>query len=383
MKRALDIAIAGYGIAGIAAAIQLRRAGHRITHFERKAPPVADGAGMLLHAAAQRQLDRLSVLAAARELGSPVTRIFAQTVAGRPLMDFRYGDLIAGQSGLGIQRGALHRLLANADEGRAQVLAGCGVDSISPDTGWLVDEHQGRHGPFDLIVVADGMHSRLRGQIGVPSVSRQSASAAAVVGLFDSADGSEQGSLAQYFDGVRHMSVWPAGRAAPGEAMRCGLAINVSMREAESLRSERPDAVWLGRIFPAFRRLIGDRAGPMNLRVISYREVELRRSCIGRVAMIGDAAHSMSPLLGTGAQLALEDAATLARVLDAHREVSEALLSFGQLRGPQQQRHHLASRWLSKVLQSESGALALVRDRLFGKAMAFPLARRMAHELMG
>jgi glycine/D-amino acid oxidase-like deaminating enzyme len=35
MQRALDIAIVGYGVAGISAAIHLRRSGHRITHFER------------------------------------------------------------------------------------------------------------------------------------------------------------------------------------------------------------------------------------------------------------------------------------------------------------------------------------------------------------
>jgi 2-polyprenyl-6-methoxyphenol hydroxylase-like FAD-dependent oxidoreductase len=41
MQRALGIAIVGYGIAGIAAAIHLRRSGHRIAHVERNDPPLA------------------------------------------------------------------------------------------------------------------------------------------------------------------------------------------------------------------------------------------------------------------------------------------------------------------------------------------------------
>jgi 2-polyprenyl-6-methoxyphenol hydroxylase-like FAD-dependent oxidoreductase len=40
-------------------AIYLRRSGHHITHLERNDPPVARGAGMLLHPAAMRELDKL------------------------------------------------------------------------------------------------------------------------------------------------------------------------------------------------------------------------------------------------------------------------------------------------------------------------------------
>ena len=118
MQRALDIAIVGYGIAGIAAAIHLRRSGHRITHFERSDPPVTCGAGMVLHPAAMRQLDMLGVSNAAIECGAPVRRIRAQTIQGRSLFELDYGDVVEGQCGLGIQRGTLHRLLSSADSGR-------------------------------------------------------------------------------------------------------------------------------------------------------------------------------------------------------------------------------------------------------------------------
>ncbi len=56
MQRVLDVAIVGYGVAGISAAIHLRRSGHRIARFERTDPPVTCGAGMVLHPAAVRQL---------------------------------------------------------------------------------------------------------------------------------------------------------------------------------------------------------------------------------------------------------------------------------------------------------------------------------------
>jgi FAD-dependent urate hydroxylase len=382
MKRALNVAIVGYGIAGIAAAVHLRRTGHAITHFERQCPPAAHGAGMLLHPAALRQLDRLGVLAAALEIGAPVRRICAQTMDGRSLMDLRYGDVVAGKHGLGIQRGALHWLLAGADTGREQVHAGCSIVTVDAESGWLVDEHELRHGPFDLIVVADGTHSRLREQIGAGAGQHPPAGAAALVGLFDAPEQFAQQRLAQYFDGTRHLSIWPVGRAGAGEPFRCSLALNVSMSEAASLQGAHHGAEWLARLSPRLRAVLGDRAAPMKLRVISYRDIELQRCCAGRAVLIGDAGHSMSPQLGTGAQLALEDAAVLADTLDSHHEVPAALHSFMQIRMPRLQRYHFASRWMTSVLQSDNRALALVRDQLFGRMMAFSPARRMALELL-
>jgi 2-polyprenyl-6-methoxyphenol hydroxylase-like FAD-dependent oxidoreductase len=89
----------------------------------------------------------------------------------------------------------------------------------------------------------------------------------------------------------------------------------------------------------------------------------------------------MSPQLGTGAQLAMEDAETLARVVDVHNGVADALQAFMQIRTPQLRRHHLASRWLTPLFQADSRAIAFFRDHLFASAMNSSSARQMAHTL--
>lgn len=48
MSRNLDIAIAGAGPAGLAAALYLKRAGHRVTIFERFDEPKPVGSGLIL-----------------------------------------------------------------------------------------------------------------------------------------------------------------------------------------------------------------------------------------------------------------------------------------------------------------------------------------------
>jgi len=380
MQRALDIAIVGYGIAGIAAAIHLRRSGHRIAHFERNDPPVTSGAGMVLHPAAVRQLDKLGVSKTAIECGAPVRRIQAQTIQGRSLMDIDYGDVVDGQFGLGIQRGTLHRLLSSADTERNRVHSGSNVVSVEPESGYLMAGDI-RHGPFDLIVVADGAHSLLRKQVVGGVYQDQPASSAALVGLLDDPQRLSADRLVQYFDSGRHLSIWPVGCAFIGDQFRCGIAVNVALAEADTVRDEGRWRTLLTHLCPSLRALVNDGLGTTSLRIFSYRDVELTRSCVGRVAIIGDSAHSMSPQLGTGAQLAMEDAETLARVVDVHSGVADALHAFMRIRTPQLLRYRLASRWLTPLFQSDSRAMAFFRDHLFANAMNSSSVRQMARAL--
>jgi len=60
---------------------------------------------------------------------------YAQTVQNRPLLDFNYGDAVAGQFGLGIQRTTLHRLLSSADAGRNRICGGRDIISLDPEHG--------------------------------------------------------------------------------------------------------------------------------------------------------------------------------------------------------------------------------------------------------
>lgn len=382
MRRTLNIAIVGYGIAGIVAAIRLRSLGHRITHFDRNNPPVSCGAGMLLHPPALHQLDQLGVMAEAITYGAPVERICARTVQGRLLMDFGYSDLVPGQFGLGIQRGTLHRLLTSADSGRANVVGGHSVTSVQPDAGYLVQENHACSGPFDLIVVADGAHSLLREQLFGPMRHDQPAESAALVGLLDDPDGFAADRLEQYFDSTRHVSVWPVGRDFSGGPHRCSIAINISRDEAKAFRDRGSWRRLVARHCPALRPLIKDSVENSSLHIFTYRDVELRQSCVGRVALIGDAAHSMSPQLGTGAQLAMEDAAMLASVIAEHENVCDALGAYMEVRTPQLHRYHRASRWLTPLFQSDNRTMAFLRDHLFVAAMKLPPMKRVAYALL-
>lgn len=381
MTRPLQVAIVGYGIGGIAASIHLRRLGYDITHFDRNDPPAVMGGGMLLHPPAQRELRELGVLESAVACGAPVRRITAQSARGRALFEMGYSDVAGDYHGLGIQRSTLHRLLSCVDRGRAEVVCGSEIADVDAQVGMLVEASGQRCGPFDLIVVADGANSVLRSKLSFPERRNQRSDSAALVALLEDPDGYATDRLVQHFDGARHVSVWPVGSDIPNGINRCSVAMNISQNEVRSLCMDGHWQDHVSSLCPGIGELL--LAQPqVSPYVFSYRDVELVTCAIGRVVLIGDAAHSMSPQLGVGAQLAMQDAALLARVLAEQVDVPSALSAYSRTRPMQLSRYQEASRWLTPLFQSNNRLLSHIRDRALGSAMRMPIVKQFARQLL-
>lgn len=79
----------------------------------------------------------------------------------------------------------------------------------------------------------------------------------------------------------------------------------------------------------------------------------------GHVALLGDAAHAMSPHLGQGACQALEDAVTLAAALATERDTASALLRYDTERRPRSQSVARAARQAGRMGQQLSHPLAV------------------------
>ena len=153
----LRIAIVGYGSAGQAATLLLSRDGHAVSVFERVPSPGPVGAGFLLQPTGLQVLWKMGLLEQVLRHGAPVRRLYGDTPCGRAVMDMRYAGLDERLYGVGLQRGALFSLLDNAWAGRAQsLLAGHEIVSVDAQAGLLQDRDGRTHGPFDLVVVADG-----------------------------------------------------------------------------------------------------------------------------------------------------------------------------------------------------------------------------------
>ncbi len=167
-RGALDIAIVGCGPPGMAAALFLARAGHRLRVFERFDAPRPVGSGLLLQPTGLAVLKQLGVLEKISAAGARIDRLAGATVpSGRRILSVAYADIPGGLHGVGIHRASLFDILHDA-------LAGDGIEVVPAAPVAAVEMSSGdrptlrlasgaKAGPFDLVIDAAGAQSALRG----------------------------------------------------------------------------------------------------------------------------------------------------------------------------------------------------------------------------
>lgn len=367
MKKPLDIAIVGYGTGGQAAALLLQRDGHRVQVFERVPQPGPVGAGFLLQPTGLQALWRMGLLHEILAHGAPVHRLYGETPCGRAVMDMRYAGLDARLFGLGLQRGALFGLLDRAWRREGSLHAGVQIVRVDEDEGRLFDERGGAHGPFDLVIAADGAASRLRAQVADGKPDRPYPWGALWC-LLPAGEWPHWNELRQRYVGARKMiGLLPVGTRPGDDTRRLSFFWSLPTADFESWHARGVDA-WRGEvaaIWPQAGELLQGIVDPAQLARASYRDAAPPRWHRGRLALLGDAAHAMSPQLGQGVNMALLDAEALRDALRAQADVAAALAQYQAAR-----RRHVAiyqfwSRWLTPLFQSDHGWVAKTRDAAF------------------
>jgi 2-polyprenyl-6-methoxyphenol hydroxylase-like FAD-dependent oxidoreductase len=102
----------------------------------------------------------------------------------------------------------------------------------------------------------------------------------------------------------------------------------------------------------------------------------------GRVTLLGDAAHAMTPNMGQGACQALEDAVVLANCLCRIRPVEEALRQYERLRIPRTAAIVRKSREAGRILQLDKPGLESLRNWFMATSIAEHLATRTFRDLL-
>ncbi|AXB75551.1 NAD(P)/FAD-dependent oxidoreductase [Novosphingobium sp. P6W] len=366
--RGLNIAIAGCGPCGLAAALLLHRAGHHVTLFERFEAPQPIGSGLMIQPTGMAVLARLGLLDAVLARGARVDRLFG--MAGkRVVLDVHYAALRRPDTfGIGIHRASLFAVLHEAvlrsgiplNSGRT--LAGSAL--LGSKRALRFADGQ-TSAPYDLVVDALGTRTPLAAPTG-----RELAYGALWASLdWPEGAGFDPHALAQRYDRASIMAgVLPIG-TPPGATVPKAAFF-------WSLRADRLDdwreaglAAWKAKVaalWPDCAALLGQITDPGQLTFARYAHRTLSSPAEPALVHIGDAWHSASPQLGQGANMALLDAWALARGLDQAESVDEGVRHGIRLR----RRHVLTYQWLTAlftpVYQSDSRLLPLIRDRLVG-----------------
>ena len=375
-RRAL---VAGAGIGGLTAALALARAGFEVEIFEREPALAEFGAGLQLGPNATRVLKRLGVLEAVRGLAvAPRAIRVLRGLDGGEIARLPIGDAERrwGAPYLVIHRADLHRALAEAATRLPNVALRLGVEVAEVD-----DDDDGvtvglERGPVatsragDVLIGADGLRSLTRERIGL--------------GGADAATFSGRVAFRAMVDGQRIAPRWSASEVTLRLGARAhlvhypvrgGSLVNLVAAIESGWRGEDGDPPWdaladrpaLDRAFADWSRdaraliaaAVDWRAWPLYVRPpIAYFS-------LGRIALIGDAAHPMTPFLAQGAAQAIEDADALARRLADADDVADALAAYSADRVARAGRIQHDALAQGRIYHL-SGPLAFARDLAMG-----------------
>ena len=358
-----DAVIVGAGIGGLCAAVGLRRRGWSVTVLERAPHPGEAGAGLTLLANGLRGLDALGLGERVRAAGHADAPGGVRAPSGRWIsrVDADMLTRVLGTPAVGVHRATLHRLLTDALPA-GTVITGAEVVDVTPGPPPVVRyRHDGaahERRPA-LVVAADGIRSAVRTRLwpDVPpaaytgSTAWRSVTPAPWTGPLVTAitwgPGAEFG-----------MVPLGDGRVYWYGAVRAPAGGHVA-DEAAAARARL--AGWHDPI-PALL----DAGGPVirtDLHHLDPAPAGYRR---GAVALLGDAAHAMTPNLGQGANQAVEDAVVLAAVAAPDGDVPAALDAYDRQRRPRAQRVARAARQAAR----------------FGQQLQHPAAMAMRHAAM-
>lgn len=365
-----DIAIAGCGPAGLAAALLLQRDGHRVTIFERFDVPRPVGSGLMIQPTGAAVLDALGLGEQVRRAGARIDRLVGQTGAsGRTVLNVRYSALGDHAShGLGIHRASLFQALFDAARAAGvPIETSRNVRTTTPDGAKrrLAFEDGASSPPFDLVVDASGTWSHLAPPTG------RALSYGALWASLDWPDGAgfDEAALEQRYRRASTMvGVLPIGTPPGAHGRQAAFFWSLRADRFDDWKRTGLDA-WKADVlalWPACAPFLDQIHHPEQLTFAHYAHRMLERPAEPALVHIGDAWHSSSPQLGQGANMALLDAWALAAGLRETGRIDAGINCAIAMRS----RHVTLYQWLSwlftPVYQSDSRVLPAIRDGIVG-----------------
>jgi 2-polyprenyl-6-methoxyphenol hydroxylase-like FAD-dependent oxidoreductase len=351
----MKVAVVGGAIGGASSALALARAGASVTLLEREAAARPVGAGIALAE------NGLAVLQA---LGLDV-RATSSELSGVRIVDARGRTLFAPAGRVNmIRRSALYDLLADAIAREPNIEARFGDELLDLQDERLIARSGVLHA--DLVIGADGVHSRVRTAAGIPARVRKAGIAyARALGPYGLARNEEAWTRAGLFGSftIPGGTYWYASLGTPA-ARRA-----VAQRDLDGLC-----AAWV-RAYPASEPLLLALPSFDALLVNEVLQVECPRYVRGKVALLGDAAHAMAPNLGQGANSALVDALALSEELRRADTLSKALAAYDQRRRPRVEKVARAAARVGRLAELTHPVLRFARDRIL-----MPLAASRSRE---
>ena len=176
----------------------------------------------------------------------------------------------------------------------------------------LMQEQQTLECKARLLVAADGAQSSVRDQLGIHSKRRDYGQTAVIANV--SSEGDHQNVAYERFTDTGPMALLPMSR------QRCALVWTVRSDQSDDIMG-LDDAQFLSRLQERFGYRLGRFVKVGQRHAYPLQLLQARESIRPRMALIGNALHTLHPVAGQGFNLGLRDVAALAEVVtDARRQ---------------------------------------------------------------
>ena len=327
------ITVLGAGVAGLTVARALALRGAEVTVLEQAEAIREVGAGLQISPNGARVLRALG-LGEAFEAAGPraeaVELIDGETASRVARLDL--ARLRPGAEYRFLHRARLIELLAEGARAagvQIRLLQKIETVDLAPGHAPRLTTAQGTEIETDLLIGADGLHSKVRAALNgavAPFFTHQVAWRA-LIPCDDAAP-----KVAQVFMGAgKHLVSYPLGRG-----LRNIVAVEERRRWVEESWSLTDDPLTLRAAFEEFCPQVQDWLAQVEAPGLwgLFRHPVAGRWWGEGAVLLGDAAHPTLPFLAQGAVMAMEDAWVLAETLAQHTEDSAALAAYQAARAP-------------------------------------------------
>ncbi len=313
-QAAYDVVIAGGGMVGAALACALGDSGLKVAVLENRepSPPPAQGYDLRVSAVTLASVSIFQAVGAwdaMKHRASPVREMKVFDATGTGSIHFDAAEMGEPCLAYIIENNLMQSALIERLHHFTNIHYLCPVEietlELNPDAAMLKLK-DGRKLNARLLVGADGAQSRVRELAGIERhrhVLNQSSIVATVTTEKPHADTARQ----------RFLPAGPLAFLPLPEPHTCSIVWSADTARADALMA-LDDAAFLAELQTAFDTL--GQIKTVSPRAVFPLALSLAKSYVAdRLALIGDAAHTVHPLAGQGVNLGYLDAATLAEVL--------------------------------------------------------------------
>lgn len=370
----MRVAVVGCGIGGLAVASFLADFDNDVTIYDQFAEPAAVGSGLVIQPVGFEVLKHLGISDELLKKGACGYQMLGlEADSGRKVLDVSYGEMGGEHFGLGIHRATLFDALfkaAKQREVKVERASKVMESTINDGLRFLTLENGSQAGPFDLVVDASGVQSKLS-----PLRSKELPFGA----IWGTVDWPENTTLKytqleqRYRKACNMIGILPIGSLPNEDKPKATIFWSMPKNDYELWLQtdieqwhQQAEVLW-----PELAPFVRQITQHDQMTMARYSHGQLFKPYDDKLVFIGDSAHRASPQLGQGANMALLDAYALATSLQQY-PIDKALVSYTKARRRHVMIYQTMSWAFTPMYQSNSRILPVLRDWVFAPMSNVP-----------